>query len=642
MTVPNNKSTPKQSQEKLSVENQLHMGVKVGLLHTTANAIYPTPAGKIREAAANAQDNGASWMVIYSDRTAKTLSLFDNGSGITPERFKLIFESIGSALLSGLEGKLSYFGLGLMSVFKLGKTIKIFTRPRGERDILLVEIDAAAIFDEKNKDENISFLDSCIKPIRIVTPIDRAASPAPILDDILSEELFGGFPDSYTEIVIEEVSSDLDATTTPDFEEELRKLLPLKYEKDEPFLQKFENKETRDRVIRVLDNKDYCPTIDVFLGIEGEREVHQLWKYFPKFRANLTFAADSVRTGIADSGEFSYYIVHTIAEDFYRKDDRRSEENRETGFYVRNNNYLVKGPHYLEKPGPGARIIHVPLRNWVFGEFFHKDMNSFLTVARNDYLYQKDEFAAFRSQVVSLIGDLNEKLRTQYQATQEIRASLIEPFTRFASPDGTLKKTEDKLKRLMGPGVSDKELREQLFKKLEEMRDQGIEDRDTRIDVLIEKSKEPIVLGEDENVVVKVDPSIKGKIQEYKLDLDAKNKRVAVVLSPDLFSPRSVVFLGETWEVFFITQQQNNVAVSFDTDNKQMFVNPFNEILTDYSVSMLDIWVAMEVAYRMSTTMESLKNTFLSLLGPPKTEIAKYVIPLGDDLRRTLRFAREG
>ncbi len=91
-------------------ETKVDVNVKVGILHTIADAIYGTAAGKIREAVANSRDNSASWVVINVDRTTRTMSIFDNGSGITKERFQEIFESIGYALpLPGPEKKISYF-----------------------------------------------------------------------------------------------------------------------------------------------------------------------------------------------------------------------------------------------------------------------------------------------------------------------------------------------------------------------------------------------------------------------------------------------------------------------------------------------------------------------------------------------------
>jgi HSP90 family molecular chaperone len=68
---------------------------KINILHTIADAIYATPAGKIREAVANSRDQSATWVAIALDQTNRRLSIFDNGSGITRKRFGEIFDNIG-------------------------------------------------------------------------------------------------------------------------------------------------------------------------------------------------------------------------------------------------------------------------------------------------------------------------------------------------------------------------------------------------------------------------------------------------------------------------------------------------------------------------------------------------------------------
>jgi HSP90 family molecular chaperone len=151
---------PKRSPKSPSLE----VTVKLAMLHTIANTIYPSTARKIREAAANAIDNGASWFIIHADRETNTLSLFDNGNGITKGRFKEIFKNLGVGLLKGgPEERLSYFGLGLISIFRLGKKAKIFTKPHGEKKTLCLDVDTDKIFDTKIEKEPIGFLSQCIK-----------------------------------------------------------------------------------------------------------------------------------------------------------------------------------------------------------------------------------------------------------------------------------------------------------------------------------------------------------------------------------------------------------------------------------------------------------------------------------------------
>lgn len=616
-------------------ESKLNVGVKVGILHTIADAIYGTAAGKIREAVANSRDNGASWVIISVDRTSRTISIFDNGSGITRERFQEIFKSIGHPLpLPGLEKKVSYFGLGLMSIFQLGKRIRLFTRPTGKTQFNLLEVDTDSIFDLENKDQPISFLNNFVS-VKDAGPLDRAKSPAPVLNGFVEGAAIGGFPDSFTEIVVEEVTpEDLEKICDSAFEDDLCKRLPLRVEKDEPFLKRFPDINVRRQIMDVLQNDNYCRTIDVYFGVEGERETKQLWKYFPHFRSDLEFPKDNVYVGIAESDEFAYYIVHTIAEDMHRAG---YDEERETGFWVRNQNFLVKGAHFLEMSGPGTRVIQEPLRSWIFGEVFHKDMNAFLTVARDDYLYHKPEFREFRQEVIKIVQHLNKQLREIWQEKDRIQKDLIEPFANIAEPKGAIKRMEQKLRRLMDQDLSDKEFQEQALKRLRGLRKQNIEVETASMDAILTQGGRAVVLAEDANALVQVDPRLKGKVHDRQVTWDATHRRVVVSLSPDLFGPTKVVFLGKTFTVVFVAKDQTDPGVSINVDDGKIYVNPFNEDLSVYSISILDIYVALEIADAMASTKDELKKNFLDLLGPPPPDVARYIVPLGEDLRRTFR-----
>ncbi len=616
-------------------ESSLKVSVKVGILHTIACAIYGTAAGKIREAIANSRDNGASWVIINVDRTSRTISIFDNGSGITRKRFQEIFESIGHPLpLPGPERKASYFGLGLMSIFQLGKRVRMFTRPRDTTQFNLLEVDTDSVFDEKNKDRPISYLNKFVT-VKDTSTLDRAKSPAPVIYGFLEGIAIGGFPDSFTEIVIEEVTPEnLEKICDGVFEDDLRKKLPLRVEKDEPFLKRFPDISVRREIMDVLQNDDYCRTVDVYFGVEGEREIKQLWKYFPHFRSDLGFPKDNVYVGIAESQEFAYYIVYTIAEDMHRPGH---DEERETGFWVRNQNFLVKDADFLKKPGPGPHMIQEPLRSWIVGEVFHRDMNAFLTVARDDYLYQDPAFGEFRQEVNEIVRNLNKELREIWRQKDRIKENLIEPFANIAEPKGAINKIEQKLRRLMGQGLGDKEFQEQALERLKSQRRQNIEVETASMDAILTQGGRAVVLAEDANALVQVDPRLKGKVHNYQITWDATHKRVTVSLSPDLFGPTKVVFLGKTFTVVFVAKDQTDHGVSINVDDKRIYVNPFNKDLSMYSISILDIYVALEIANIMANTQEELKKNFLELLGPPSSDVARYIVPLGEDLRRTFR-----
>lgn len=617
---------------------KLHVGVKIGILHTIAEAIYATPAGKIREAVANAWDNDATWIIIIVDQTKKSLCIFDNGVGITEKRFQQVFESIGYGMLKhDPESKLSYFGLGLMSIFQLGDNIKIFTRPQGEKEIHLLKVDTKAIFNKKNEKENISSLDNSIR-LEKTNEASREASSPPLLNKELREPQFKGLFSSFTEIIIEGVKEeDLDTFSSDEFIEELRKVLPLRAQEDEPFLKRLTGKKSKT-LKQILSNVKFCKTIDVFFGIQEDDKIDQLWKYFPAFRSDLTFPDDNVHIGIEK--DFAYYVVHSVAVDL----QQRNPVDRESGFWFRNQNFLVKSADFLERPGPGRKIktIDEPLKPWVFGEVFHKNMNSFLTVSRNEYLFEKEEFKNFRDDFKRIVDPLNEELRTIWEKRRIIVHGLLEPFTKLTELDGAIRKTENRLRQIVGNELSQKDFQSRIFERLKKVRDKKIENENYSIDVILSQNKESLTLGQDENAVVRIDPALKGKIQDYQITWDDKDKRVITTISPDLFKPREAVFLGKTFTVFFVVHKEADSGVSINVDEKKIYINPFNEDLLQYSVSIFDVYIALQIAKALSNGMNELVKNALALLGASSPASVKYVTPLGDDLRRTVQLARAG
>jgi hypothetical protein len=272
--------------------------VKIGILHTIANAIYSTTAGKVREAVANALDNQATFVIIILDQSSKSLCVFDNGNGISKERYHLIFKSIGYGLLQDHpDGKLSYFGLGLMSIFQLGKKVRIFTRPKGQKEISMLEVDTQTIFDKKNKEKSISSLTDSISLSKSDITIRKSAS-TPLLNNELAKRGFNASIMNFTQIVISGLnSSDIEMISDKVFLRELRQLLPLSIEKDEPFLQRITGKKCNN-IKELFNDESYCKTVDVFFGIQEEdQELEQLYKYFPNFRSDIQFPDDNVICG---------------------------------------------------------------------------------------------------------------------------------------------------------------------------------------------------------------------------------------------------------------------------------------------------------------------------------------------------------
>jgi hypothetical protein len=613
---------------------KLEVDVKIGILHTIANAIYSTTAGKVREAVANALDNEATFVIIILDQSSKSLCIFDNGNGITDDRYQLIFKSIGYGLLHNHpDVKLSYFGLGLMSIFQLGKKVRVFTRPKGQNEISMLDVDTQTIFDIKNKEKSLSSLEDSITLSKSDVQMHKSAS-TPLLINELARRRFNTNTMNFTHIIISGLNSyDIELISGNVFLTELRQLLPLSIEKDEPFLQRITGKKG-ESIKQLLNEESYCKTVDVFFGIQEEgRELEQLYKYFPNFRSDIQFPDDNVIYGYSEDNNFAYYVLHSIAQDLHR--DKTDE--RENGFWIRNQNFLVKSSDFLEKgAGRPTRIIDQPLRGWIFGEIFHKDMNSFLAVSRSDFLFDKDEFKEFRNDFSEIVNPLNKKLRSIWGKKKKIEVEIIEPFSNLTQPLGAMDKAETKLRDLINKNLGEEETLNKIMERLDQARNIEIEDENARVDVLLSNLQSPIKLIEDEEAVVTIDPAIKAK--DYSVTWDAKSNKTIVAISPELFNPKRFVFLGQEFEIFFVVKKESDFGISMDTKNRKIYINPFNESLAHYSISILDVYIALYVAKSLSDDMDQLVKNTLALLGVTSDLTEEYISPLGDELRRTARL----
>ncbi|MFC1541987.1 ATP-binding protein, partial [Candidatus Latescibacterota bacterium] len=138
------------------------VNVSLNLLHTVAESIYADTAIKIKEAVSNSMDNNASKFLIYFDKKNKRLSLIDNGSGISNNYLTKVLKNIGYGLEKNDNNKLSYYGLGLMSVIRLGQRVTLYSKTTTQKKILKALFNSKEIFNKKNENKSINFLSNCI------------------------------------------------------------------------------------------------------------------------------------------------------------------------------------------------------------------------------------------------------------------------------------------------------------------------------------------------------------------------------------------------------------------------------------------------------------------------------------------------
>jgi hypothetical protein len=615
--------------------NCIEVQMKTGILETIAKSIYSDPKVKIREAVANSLDNNATWFIIYADRPSRNITLIDNGTGISRKRFGEIFDNIGYGMQRRNLYSNSYFGLGLLSILAFGQSAKIISRSSSERQVIKLEIDSQKIFSEEMRDKPISDVS------RLLTLKDSSVSERErlsILDDAELKKLVGDFPETFTEIVLENIDQTVfEQVISEDFVKEIRKLLPLKVQTNEPFLASIKDAKTLEWLIDTMNNNDFCPTIHIYFGISGgEKELTPLWKYFPNFRKDLEIGAADIIYGSSknnlDDGKprFMYYYL-------YSTDDleERTKTNMETGFWVRNKNFLIKEADYFQKPGTGRKaIIHEPLKNWLFGEIFHRDMTRFLIVTRNEYVWESSDFDNFYKEISDLVHDLNRDLRAVWKNSKEVVDSVINPFieiTEEANPFYRVYDTLLKIGIIDNPGEN-----EIILDKLSQRRNPALENSQ-RIDNLIKKLRQDIVLADDENMKVIIDHKI-GPPTKYVKHREEGTSRIIVRISPDIFAPVKVIFLGKTFDVFYVAAKESSPGMSIDRANYKIYINPFNQDISHYSLSFIEIYIAVELAYICSKTKEEMKIYLLNLLGSklikPEINPKKYLFSLKDELQR--------
>ena len=117
-----------------------------------------------------------------------------------------------------------------------------------------------------------------------------------------------------------------------------------------------------------------------------------------------------------------------------------------------------------------------------------------------------------------------------------------------------------------------------------------------------------------------------------------ESNRIVIRVSTDVFYPKEVDFLGDKFKVYYVVGKESLPGISVDSSNHRIFVNPFNQEISKYNVSFVEIYIATEVAYMYSETKEEMRSFLLRLLGTKLTKEyqspSKYLVSLQDELQR--------
>ncbi len=613
--------------------------VKVGLLTTVAKSIYADTLMKIREAVANSKDNSATKFVFTlkkeKDQNEYTLSLFDNGTGITKKRYKEIFQSLGYGLHRDDINSAkfySYFGLGLMSVLQLGNKVTIITKPKDSGEINKLVVDSKTIFSKEMEKEHLDALSKYIIPSD--TNLSERDLLSPLSKDAIKASL-KKIPDSFTEVIIEDLTDDdIALITDGKFVDNIRKILPLPVEESDSFLMGLK-KGDRENILKVLKSKKYCPTIEFLYSGDAITPHRLLKKYFPQFPHPYAGNDYQFYKG-TNNNEFAHYFLAAGSDRGVVKGGER-----ETGIWTRNKNFLVKAADYLQYQGYPS-FVRDAIKGWIFGEIYHKDMNEFLEVSRKDYIVSSDKFKIFRSDVKKIVKKISDERGEVYEVTSKIVETIKGPLEQFEDlTKSPFKQLESNLAKIENLKIEDivGEKAKEVLHTLNKIRSPQLEGCDEVVKILKEKNK-PIVLAEDNTegnkYQVKIDPSAKEQLIVY----NHKTNGVEATIPSAILDRKLVRLFGNDYTVYFRDGRNIDKGISFDADNRQIHVNLFYRDFKKHSVTFLDVLIAAEYAAHASECtdpierecMDNMKNTILQFLGAEYENLASYV----DDLAKYL------
>ena len=223
---------------------------------------YETLDKQIREMITNSLDAGATQVrIAYDSRKVATLSIWDNGEGMSREEFRDKYLTIGMSEKYGDPTKIGRIGIGRFAMVGLCKKVEIRTRKEGSNKIYWAILEFSKMFDEFHKHTDITSIE-----IGEGKEVDAGSDDPPSFTEVKYVELRPEFEDeaAYRKLVWK-----------------LQRYLPLKY----PFNHRlFRERLNADIVERLLDPKH--PTIEVLVTaphgrVPGEPLLRALYGHEP-------------------------------------------------------------------------------------------------------------------------------------------------------------------------------------------------------------------------------------------------------------------------------------------------------------------------------------------------------------------------
>lgn len=603
---------------------------KFGILTTITNAIYATPKLKLKEAVTNAKDNNATKMLISYNFSTNTLTLLDNGDGLNIESLQKIFSSIGYSEYKQNENKYSHFGLGLFSVFSLGSMVEIYSVQQGSS--VVCTFNSAEVFSQDNEDKPLSLVANHIK----VFNSDEYLFTSDLQDK--SKELITHSSNSYTEIKIIGINSVSKSyfQNIALLKKEMSMVLPVRPMDNEPFFENIIDADQREEIKKisgVYGDSPYVSFVDIFYefvtsnsSVENNEldtnysfnsDIFQIYKYYPNF-TDLFFNKGNITIKESENDNWAGYIVY-IPEDLH---NYISKENKDTihGLWLRNRGTLVEKNTFLECED--YKSIDNPVKRWIFGEVFHKQMENFLYVTRDSVIEENASYKKFCASVhSSLFKDINDPLRAIYDTVKAVKTTIIEPLMSInTSRANILNSIQSKLESInidindIDPILDDIYNNNQILEK----------EVLNHVDNLLDFSEEDMPFLQSKTKQYTVLMSISRNKQIFKHNEHIKtvyekdSKTINIKIDADVFRKKdNIQFLGNKYSVTFVMGEPNK-SFAINKRDKKIFINILNEFIAEYSLTILDVMIAFEIAYaQCKDSKEDLRRLFYRLLKEP-------------------------
>ena len=145
---------PETGELDIVVNNSVVSHLSLGLYRNFARAV--------KELISNSYDAGATEVKIKLDLKKKLIIIRDNGDGMDLDEIKNKFLTIGRISPPSEDvdelgrKKVGNFGIGCLSVFPYCESLHLFTKKKGQKDIIELDIDTSRFFQEDSSKIDIS------------------------------------------------------------------------------------------------------------------------------------------------------------------------------------------------------------------------------------------------------------------------------------------------------------------------------------------------------------------------------------------------------------------------------------------------------------------------------------------------------